>query len=109
MLHPSGTCVDLQKDFDNCGSIDNVCGLNYVYCANGVCGGVPAVQLMGVVPIPVWDVANDVDDSMASVSSPFAIEMYGFNSSVAIVSSNGVSKWRQRIEMLLIRMSFSFS
>ncbi|CAF4947290.1 unnamed protein product [Rotaria sp. Silwood1] len=99
---PSGTCVNLLIDFNNCGSIGYVCASTYTSCSYGACSGAPAVQLTGAVTIPGWDGTVNVDDAYVTVSLPFSISLYGYYTSSASVQSNGlrISETRIHINML---------
>ncbi|CAF1335188.1 unnamed protein product [Rotaria sordida] len=86
---PSGSCVNLLIDFNNCGSIGYVCASTYTSCSNGACSGAPAVQLTGAVAVPGWGGAYSVDDASLPLSLPFSISLYGYSTSTASVQSNG--------------------
>ncbi|CAF2052799.1 unnamed protein product, partial [Rotaria magnacalcarata] len=88
---PSGACVNLLIDFNNCGSIGYVCSSTYTSCSNGACSGAPAVQLIGGVTISGWGGTVNVDDAYVNISLPFSITLYGYTTSSASVQSNGVS------------------
>ncbi|CAF1450704.1 unnamed protein product [Rotaria sordida] len=88
---PSGSCVNLLIDFNNCGSIGYVCASTYTSCSNGACSGAPAVQLTGAVAVPGWGGAYSVDDAYLLLSLPFSISLYGYSTSTASVQSNGAS------------------
>ena len=40
IVSPSGTCVNTQNDFDNCGRAGYVCPSNHTRCAGGRCNTV---------------------------------------------------------------------
>ncbi|CAF1502750.1 unnamed protein product, partial [Rotaria sordida] len=86
---PSGSCVNLLIDFNNCGSIGHVCASTYTSCSNGACSGAPAVQLTGAVAIAGWSGTVSVDDAYMTLSLPFSISLYGYTTSSASVQSNG--------------------
>ncbi|CAF1307518.1 unnamed protein product [Rotaria sordida] len=86
---PSGSCVNLLIDFNNCGSIGHVCASTYTSCSNGACSGAPAVQLTGAVAIAGWGGTVSVDDAYMTLSLPFSISLYGYTTSSASVQSNG--------------------
>ncbi|CAF4911689.1 unnamed protein product, partial [Rotaria socialis] len=86
---PSGACVNLRIDFNNCGSIGYVCSSTYTSCSNGACSGAPAVQLIGGVTITGWGGTVNVDDAYVTISLPFSITLYGYTTSSASVQSNG--------------------
>ncbi|CAF4052596.1 unnamed protein product, partial [Rotaria magnacalcarata] len=86
---PSGSCVNLLIDFNNCGSIGYVCASSYTSCSNGACSGAPAVQLTGGVTVPGWGGTVNVDDAYVTLSLPFSISLYGYVTSSASVQSNG--------------------
>jgi hypothetical protein len=89
--HPSGSCVNLLIDFNNCGSINYVCSSTYTSCSNGACSGAPGVQLVGGVAVPGWGGAFNVDDAYLGLTAPFAISMYGYSTTTPSIQSNGVS------------------
>ena len=89
--HPSGSCVNLLIDFNNCGSINYVCASTFTSCSNGACSGAPAVQLIGGVSISGWGGSTSVDDAFLTVNVPFPITMYGVTTSTPAVQTNGVS------------------
>ncbi|CAF1035566.1 unnamed protein product [Adineta steineri] len=84
---PSGICVNIQIDFNNCGSIGYVCSSNYTSCSTGVCSTVPAVQLVG--GIGVFS-SLPIDDAVAHVHLPLSIMMYNYSTSNVTFSSNGI-------------------
>ncbi|CAF0841066.1 unnamed protein product [Adineta steineri] len=84
---PSGICVNIQIDFNNCGSIGYVCSSNYTSCSAGVCSTVPAVQLVG--GIGVFS-SLPIDDDVAHVHLPLSITMYNYSTSNVTISSNGI-------------------
>ncbi|CAF4660646.1 unnamed protein product, partial [Rotaria socialis] len=87
---PSGSCVNLLIDFNNCGSVGYVCPSSYTSCSNGACSSAPAVLLPGAVAVPTWGGMFSVDDSYSTLSIPFSISMYGYSTMSPSVTSNGV-------------------
>ncbi|CAF1460097.1 unnamed protein product [Adineta steineri] len=87
ILAPSGICVNIQIDFNNCGSIGYVCSANYTSCSAGVCSTVPAVQLVG--GIGVFS-SLPIDDAVAHVHLPLSITMYNYSTPNVTISSNGI-------------------
>lgn len=96
---PSGTCVNLLIDFNNCGSAGHVCSSNYTSCSGGVCSGAPPVQLVGGVSVPGFGGSISVDDAAVMINLPLAITLYNYSSSNVTISTNGVSTYQK----LLIR------
>ena len=90
MQDASGFCVDVQNDFNNCGAINAVCSASFVYCLNGVCGGVPAVQLASGTPVGGRDRAALVNGSIITISPPFVVRLYDVALPVVALSSSGV-------------------
>ncbi|CAF2577746.1 unnamed protein product [Rotaria sp. Silwood2] len=70
---PSGTCVNLQIDFNNCGSFVYVCASSYTSCSAGVCSSAPAVQLVGAIAIPGWGGQYSVDDNYVTLTLPMSL------------------------------------
>lgn len=89
-ISPSGTCVNLQIDFNNCGSFNNVCPANSTSCSAGICSNAPAVQLLNAVAIPRWGGNYTVDDTVATVTFPFQLSLYGVSTASVTVNTNGV-------------------
>ena len=90
-MSPSGTCVNLQIDINNCGSFGNVCPSSSTSCSAGTCSNAPAVRLPGAVAIPGWGGSISVDDVVATVNFPFALSLYGTSASTVTVTTNGVN------------------
>ena len=88
---PSGSCVNLLIDFNNCGSIGYVCASTYTSCSNGACSGAPAVQLVGGVSVPGWGGNYNTDDAYVNIPTPFNVTLYGVTTSSPALQSNGVS------------------
>ncbi|CAF3700582.1 unnamed protein product [Rotaria sp. Silwood1] len=87
---PSGSCVNLLIDFNNCGSVGYVCASSFTSCSNGVCSNAPAVLLPGAVAVSNWGGSLSVDDVVYTLSVPFNISMYGFSTTTPTVTTNGV-------------------
>ncbi|CAF0903899.1 unnamed protein product [Rotaria sordida] len=87
---PSGTCVNLQIDFNNCGSFGYVCASSYTSCSAGVCSSAPAVQLVGAIAIPGWGGQYSVDDNYVTLTLPMSLTMYGYSTPTVSVTTNGV-------------------
>ena len=89
---PSGTCVNTQIDFNNCGSIGYVCASNYTSCSAGICSSRPAVQLSGAIAVPGFsNPTSDIDDATTPVSLPVSLTLYNYTTNNVTVTSNGVS------------------
>jgi len=87
---PSGICVNLLIDINNCGSFGYVCSSNYTSCSAGNCSNTPAVQLDG--GISIFNVSStNVDDSMIKISLPLSIRLYNYSTMNVTVTTNGVS------------------
>jgi hypothetical protein len=86
----SGTCVNTQIDFNNCGSIGYVCPSNYTSCSTGSCSTRPSVQLVGAVAVSGWG-NMIIDDAIVRVILPVSITLYNYTANNVSVSSNGVS------------------
>jgi hypothetical protein len=86
----SGTCVNTQFGFNNCGSIGYVCPSNYISCSAGSCSIRPSVQLVGAVAVSGWSNMN-IDDAIVRVILPMSITLYNYTANNVSVSSNGVS------------------
>lgn len=85
---PSGTCVNTQNDFNNCGTVGYVCPSNYTRCAGYRCKGVPTVQLVNSTALMA---GAEFDDISAVVTIPFNITFYATTVNRVTVTSNGVS------------------
>jgi hypothetical protein len=90
-LTPNNTCVNILIDFNNCGAVGYVCGVNDTSCSGGVCSGAPAVQLVGASFVWTAAVNGSVDDAFFGVSLPFNITLYSTTTNYVYVTSNGVS------------------
>jgi hypothetical protein len=90
-MAPSGSCVNILVDFNNCGAVGYNCSSNYTSCSAGVCGTAPRVQLAN--PNIIWTAAlkGSVDDKLYSVTLPFSVTLYNTTASVISVTTNGVS------------------
>jgi hypothetical protein len=88
----TGTCVDTQVDFNNCGSIGAACPLNYSSCEAGVCSANVTIRLSGGVPVAAW-IGNDQDDEEATINLSVNITLYNYVTDTVIVTSNGVSEF----------------
>ncbi|CAF1341501.1 unnamed protein product [Adineta steineri] len=86
----SGTCVNTQIDFNNCGSVGYVCSSNYTSCSTGLCSSTPAVALSGAIAVPGFGGTSSVDDSTVTVTFPLYITLYNYSSNSITVTSNGV-------------------
>ncbi|CAF1170659.1 unnamed protein product [Adineta steineri] len=86
----SGTCVNTQIDFNNCGSVGYVCSSNYTSCSTGLCSSTPAVALSGAIPVPGFGGSISVDDQTVTVVFPLSLTLYNYSSNSITVSSNGV-------------------
>ena len=89
--HPSGSCVNLLIDFNNCGMINYICSSSYISCSNGTCGLSPPVLLVGGVSVSGWGGSINVDDAVVTITAPFALSMYGVASTKVSIQTNGVS------------------
>lgn len=98
---PSGTCVDTQTDFDNCGSIGYVCPSNYRSCTNGQCSAAPGVELDEKTVIWSGLSQGNIDDNTFDVNIPFSITLYGTTRNVVTVTTNGVSFLSMKISIYL--------
>ena len=98
---PSGSCVNLLIDFNNCGSIGYICPTNYTACSNGTCIATIVAPLTGGTTVPGWGGSFTVDDATISISVPFAVSMYGFTTSSVTISSNGVSHFLRRVTVFI--------
>lgn len=88
----SGTCVNTDIDFNNCGSVGTVCSPNYTSCLSGVCSLRPAVILThGQTAFGGTNI--NADDIMTRVSLPLHITLFNYSSSNITVTSNGVSHY----------------
>lgn len=90
-MGPGNTCVNVLIDFNNCGSVGHVCGVNDVSCSGGVCSGAPAVQLTTGSFIWTAAINGSVDDNYFGLAIPFSITLYTTTTNYVYVSSNGVS------------------
>ena len=99
---PSGSCVNLLFDFNNCGSIGYVCTSNYTVCSNGTCVATLVAPLTGGTAVSGWGGSFAVDDATISISVPFAVSMYGFSTSNVTLSSNGVSHFPSRFTLIVV-------
>ncbi|CAF1487700.1 unnamed protein product [Adineta steineri] len=85
----SGTCVDTQLDFYNCGSVGYVCPSTSRSCSGGTC--IPrSVRLVGAVAVSGLSSSNTIDDSTGIINLPVNITFYNYSSSNITVTSNGV-------------------
>jgi hypothetical protein len=90
-LAPSGSCVNILIDFNNCGAVGYNCSSNYTSCSAGACSVAPGVQLAN--PDVVWTAAlnGSVDDDSYNLTLPFSVTLYNTTASVISVTTNGVS------------------
>lgn len=88
---PSGACVNLLIDFNNCGSFGFVCPSNYTNCSNGVCIGAAPAPLVGGILITGLDGSSTADDTVATVYLPVFLTLYNYSMSRVFIASNGVS------------------
>lgn len=88
---PSGTCVNLLIDFNNCGSIGYVCGSSFTSCSYGVCSAAPAVMLPNAVAPSGWGGSASADDATIVVTVPFSISLYNVYTTTPTLQTNGVS------------------
>ena len=91
VVSPSGTCVNTQNDFDNCGTVGYVCPSNYTRCAGGRCKVVPTVQLVNPTVIATGANDGNLDDNVYVVNLPFNIVLYQTTIDRVTLSTNGVS------------------
>ncbi|CAF3715144.1 unnamed protein product [Adineta steineri] len=86
---PSAACVNIENDFNNCGSIGYVCSSSYTICSAGMCKTGLAIQLSGAIPISAW-VGVTTDDAIQQVSLSVKVTLYNYTTSSVTVSSNGL-------------------
>ncbi|CAF4396274.1 unnamed protein product [Rotaria socialis] len=86
---PSGTCVNTEMDFNNCGFVGFVCSSNYTMCLGGLCNIEPAVQLLGAPAVTSWLIDN-TDDQFVSLNMPFKITLYNYSTPMVNLTSNGI-------------------
>lgn len=94
---PSGSCLDIKSDFNNCGTVEYVCPSDYKSCVDGQCTAVPIVQLMRPMTIVSGIDSLNFDDTQYDVDLPFNVTLYNATRNRVIVTTNGVS-------FLLIKM-----
>ena len=87
---PAGNCVNIIIDFDNCGTIGNICPANYTSCSNGICSTAPNIQLTDPIPIFTAALNGSVDDRFYNVTVPFSITLYNTTTNFVQVTTNGV-------------------
>ncbi|CAF1497830.1 unnamed protein product [Adineta steineri] len=85
---PSGTCVNTQLDFHNCGSVGYVCPSTNSSCSGGTCI-TRRVRLVGAVAVSALTGSN-FDDSLGTITLPLSITLYSYSSNSITVTSNGV-------------------
>jgi hypothetical protein len=83
--------VDIFLDFNNCGSIGNVCSSNSTSCSAAVCSTVPVVQLSNRTSIWTGGINGSADDDIFGVTLPFYITLYNTTTDQVQVTANGVS------------------
>ncbi|CAF2168096.1 unnamed protein product [Rotaria magnacalcarata] len=86
---PSGTCVNTEMDFNNCGLVGFVCSSNYTMCLDGLCNIEPAVQLSGASAVANW-LAADTDDRFVPLNMPFNITLYNYSTPRVNLTTNGI-------------------
>jgi len=89
-ITPNNTCVNVLIDFNNCGTVGNVCGVNDTSCSGGVCSGAPAVQLTSGSFIWTAAINGSVDDAYFGLTIPFSVTLYTTTTNYVSVTSNGV-------------------
>lgn len=98
---PYGSCVNLLIDFDNCGSIGQICTTNYTACSNGACIATIVTPLTGDTVVPGRRGSFTVDNATISISISFAVSMYGFTTSSVTICSNGASHFLRPVTVFI--------
>jgi hypothetical protein len=88
---PSGRCVNILIDFNNCGTVGYVCPANYTSCSAGFCSAAPTIQLTDAIPIFIAAINGSIDDKVYHVTVPFSITLYNTTTYSVQVTTNGVS------------------
>ncbi|CAF0755167.1 unnamed protein product [Adineta ricciae] len=87
---PSGQCVNILIDFNNCGSVGYVCPTNYTSCSAGECSSAPSMVLTNAIPIFTAALNGSIDDIYYNVTLPLNITLYNTTTNFVQVSTNGV-------------------
>ncbi|CAF1494994.1 unnamed protein product [Adineta ricciae] len=87
---PSGQCVNILIDFNNCGAVGYVCPSNYTSCSAGECSSAPNVVLTNAIPIFTAALNGSIDDVYYNVTLPLNITLYSTTTNFVQVSTNGV-------------------
>jgi hypothetical protein len=88
---PSGNCINVFIDINNCGKINYVCSSNYTSCSAGLCSTLQGIILLNGTFIWAASVNKSDDDGYYGINLPFNITLYNTTTTSAVVSTNGVS------------------
>ena len=91
MQAPSGNCINIVIDINNCGKLNNVCPSTYTSCSAGLCSNLSSVKIINGTAIWAASVNKSVDDATYGITLPFNITLYNMTSNSATVTTNGVS------------------
>ncbi len=91
MQAPSGNCINVLIDINNCGKLYNVCPSNYTSCSAGLCSYLQSIILLNGTFIWAASVNKSVDDAYYGITLPFNITLYNTTTEFASVTTNGVS------------------
>ncbi|CAF1679053.1 unnamed protein product [Rotaria magnacalcarata] len=88
---PSGGCVNVLIDVNNCGTIGHNCSAsNYTSCLAGTCSNAPGIQLANSNYVWTAGINGQVDDNFYGVTLPWNITLYNTSTSFVYVTTNGV-------------------
>ncbi|CAF1020710.1 unnamed protein product [Adineta steineri] len=87
---PSGNCVKISIDRNNCGKINHKCNATYTSCSRGVCTMTPAIQLVepNIIYEEAWDSLGHV--ARFDVNLPFNISLYNITTKNVTVTTYGI-------------------
>ncbi|CAF2474955.1 unnamed protein product [Rotaria sp. Silwood2] len=87
---PSGNCINVLIDINNCGKINNVCPSTYTSCSAGLCSTLSSIKIINGTFIWAASVNGSVDDKYFTISVPFNITLYNTTTTSITVTTNGV-------------------
>ncbi|CAF4705720.1 unnamed protein product [Rotaria sp. Silwood1] len=87
---PSGNCINILIDINNCGKINNVCPSTYTSCSAGLCSTLSSIKIINGTFIWAASVNGSVDDKYFTITVPFNITLYNTTTTSITVTTNGV-------------------
>lgn len=90
MQAPSGNCINVLIDINNCGKLNYVCPSSYQSCSAGLCSHLSSIILLNGTFIWAASVNKSVDDASYGITLPFNVTLYNTTTKSATVTTNGV-------------------